>query len=409
MTWGLLLIVVIVFILLEAFFSGSEFSFVSCNRPKILRLAKENHTGAILAKTLLSKPEQLFSTTVVGTTLTINILSCITTLFIIKNFGYSKEWLNLIFLTPIILIFGEFVPKMYAKAKADTLVLKLGKPLLVFSFLLYPITKFFNLYAKFLKNIFGMGTHKDFFLSREEIKAAIPTSRESDVTANEQLLIERIFEFDQKKIKDILRPLIEVIAIEETKTVKEGLKLIIESGHSRLPVYRERIDNIVGLLVAFDCLKAEDLQKPIHQLMQPAFFVPESKNAEELLDELKSKPMAIAVNEFGGAEGIITQEDVVEEIVGEIEDEYDEPVNLIKKIAKNTYLVDARIEIDDLKDALKLNIPKDEDYQTLSGFLLKRMQKIPKKWDSMTLHSVEYIIQNATDRTIEEVCIVLKN
>jgi magnesium and cobalt transporter len=263
-----------------------------------------------------------------------------------------------------------------------------------------PITKFFNLYAKFLKNIFGMGTHKDFFLSREEIKAAIPTSRESDVTANEQLLIERIFEFDQKKIKDILRPLIEVIAIEETKTVKEGLKLIIESGHSRLPVYRERIDNIVGLLVAFDCLKAEDLQKPIHQLMQPAFFVPESKNAEELLDELKSKPMAIAVNEFGGAEGIITQEDVVEEIVGEIDDEHDtDDDSAFIRSQGDSFIVKALTPVEDFNAYFQATL-SDERADTVGGLVMMELGRLPKGGETVDLDRFHFRVLRADNRRI---------
>jgi CBS domain containing-hemolysin-like protein len=227
------------------------------------------------------------------------------------------------------------------------------------------------------------------------------------VTAAERQLIERVLEFNRISVKEMLRPLIEVVAIEETQTVEEAVKLLVESGHSRIPVYQERIDRIVGVLSTLHCLNAPDLKAPIKSIMESAYFVPDSQSLDDLYVELKTRPMAIAVNEFGGAEGIITMEDVMEEIVGEIEDEYDDPPKLYHRMGENTYIVNARIEMDDLEDILKLSLPQDDDYQTLGGFLLKKMQKIPKKWDSIVIDQVEYVVQSATDRAIEEVYIIV--
>jgi putative hemolysin len=406
---SLLFVVGLAFVclLLEAFFSGSEIAFISANRPKLYRKAKEKNPQALLAKSLLSQPERLFSTTVVGTTLAINCATTIATLYLVRRFGYQHEWITLVVLTPIILIFAEFIPKTLCRQQADTMVLSLARPLLVFSFMLYPLTKLFSLYAQVLKRLLGENSEKGFFLSREEIKAALPASRGTDVTSSERMLIERILEFGKMTVKEMLRPLIDVVAIEEEKSIGEAVKLINESGHSRIPVYQERIDRIVGVIQNFDCLQAPDLAEPVKNLMQPAFFVPESKPLDELLLELKTRPMAVAVNEYGGAEGIITLEDVMEEIVGEIEDEYDEPPKLYHRIGENSYIVSARMEVDDLREILKLPLPKDDDYQTLGGFLLKRMQKIPKKWDSTVIENVEYVVQSATDRSIEEVYIIV--
>jgi putative hemolysin len=397
----------LVCLLLEAFFSGSEIAFISANRPKLYRKAKEGHPNAVLAKNLLSQPERLFSTTVVGTTLAINLSTTIATLYLVRRFGYQHEWITLVILTPVILIFGEFIPKTLCRNRADGVVLGLARPLLVLSFVLYPLTKLFSLYAQILKRLLGESPEKGFFLSREEIKAALPASRGTDVTSSERMLIERILEFGKMTVKEMLRPLIDVVAIEEEKTIGEAIQLINESEHSRIPVYQERIDRIVGVIQNFDCLQAPDLSEPVKNLMQPAFFVPESKPLDELLLELKTRPMAVAVNEYGGAEGIITLEDVMEEIVGEIEDEYDEPPKLYHRIGENSYIVSARMEVDDLREILKLPLPKDDDYQTLAGFLLKRMQKIPKKWDSTVIENVEYVVQSATDRSIEEVYIIV--
>lgn len=401
------ILLILIFITLEAFFSGSEIAFLSASRPRLFRRAKEKDPDALLAKTLLNKPERLFSTSVAGTVLCISASSVIGTLTIFHFFGHEKDWLNFVFLTPLILVFGEFVPKMVARIKADKLILQLARPIYWASIVLYPVTKLLSLYAQTLKMVLGESPDKSFFLSREEIKAALPASRGSDVTPSERYLIERILEFGKITVKEMLRPLIDIVAIEENEPMTRAVKLFSESGHSRLPVYRERIDKIVGVIQGWDCLKAEDLSKPVKVAMQPALYVPESKPLDELLSELKSRPMAIAVNEYGGAEGIVTMEDVMEEIVGEIEDEYDEPPKLYRKISENSFIVSARMEIDDLRQGLNIPIPQDDDYQTLAGFLLKRMQKIPKKWDSTVIDGVEYVIQSATDRSVEEVYIII--
>jgi len=200
-----------------------------------------------------------------------------------------------------------------------------------------------------------------------------------------------------------------MVAVEQNQTLLEAIKIIHESGHSRLPVYEERIDKIVGVIQGFDCICAPQLGILVKEIMKAPLFVPDSKPVDELLDELKTQPMAIVVNEFGGAEGMITLEDVVEEVVGEIEDEYDEQPQLYRQISDNAFLVSARMEMDVLKDLIKISYPPSEDYQTLGGFLLKHMQKIPKKWDSTLIDGVEYIIQSATERSIEEVYLIVHN
>ena len=404
----LLALGLIILLMLEAFFSGSEMAFISASRPKLFRKAKEKNAEAIRAKNMLNRPETLFSTTIVGTTLAITTATTVTTLFTIEHFGYNLEWVNLIFLTPLILIFGEFVPKTIGRIQADSLILVLARPLQVFSRIFTPLTAALSLYAQLLKKITSENPERGFFLSREELKAALPASQGSDVTSAERLLIERILESGQITVREILCPLIRVIAIEETQTIRDAIALLTESRHSRLPVYQERVDNIVGLIHGFDCLKANDLSQPVKTIMQTPLYVPESRPLQELLDELKLRPMAIAVNEYGGAEGILTMEDVMEEIVGEIEDEYDEPPKLYRKIGEHSYVVNAKMEISQIQEQLHLDLPESDDYQTLAGFLLQRMQKIPKKWDSTIIDGVEYVVQAASDRSIEEVYVTIK-
>lgn len=405
---SIIILLIAICLIAEAFFSGAEIAFLSASKPKILRRAKEKDPAAGLVKKLLANPEYLFSTTVVGTTVAISSATTLATIYILHHYGNNYEWINLVVLTPVILIFGEFVPKMFARSRPDNLVLSLATPLRFFGWFLYPLTTILSIYAQALKLILGESPDKSFFLSREEIKAALPASQGSDVTHSERVLIERILEFQKTTVKEMFHPLIDVIAIEEKASLKEALQLMGESGHSRLPVYQGRVDRIVGVIMGFDCLNSTDLNVSVKSFMREPFFVPESKPVDELLLELRKKPMAIAVNEFGGAEGIITMEDVVEEIVGDIEDEYDQPPKMYYRIGENSYIVNARMEIDAIRENLHIDLPKDdEEYQTLGGFLLHKMQHIPKKWDAITIDGIEYIIQSATDRTIEEVYLIL--
>lgn len=408
MSLALVACLIALFLLCEAFFSGSEIAFVSSNRPALQRLAKEGNPSAMLAKSLLSRPELLFSTTVVGTSLSVNLCTTLSTLYLLERFGHQGEWLTVLLLTPLILLFGEFIPKTLARARPDEMSMKMARPLTAASVLLYPFTRLVTLYARLLRKVLGEAPgSKSFFLSREEIKAAIPASRGSDVTPHERLLIGRILDFANTTAGDMLRPLIDVVAVEESAPLEVAVKIFADSGHSRLPVYRERVDSVVGVLHAFDCLNAEDLTTPIGQWMRPALFIPESMPVDELFAEMGNRSMAVAVNEYGGAQGIITMEDIIEEIVGEIEDEYDEPPSLYYRIGENSYVVNARMEIEDIRETLKVPIPEDPEYKTLAGFLLKRMQKIPKKWDSAMIDGVEYVVQSATDRAVEEVYIIV--
>jgi len=207
LTLSLFLLVVLT-LAAEAFFSGSEIAFISASRPKLYKKAKENIPNALLAKFLIAKPERLFSTTVVGTNLCMNLITAVVTLVIIRRFGVEQGWLSAFLLTPLILVFGEFIPKIIARNRADELVLKLAKPLNFASVILSPLTKIFGLYARLLKNLLGESTDKSFFLSREEIQAALPSSRGSDVTQSERKLISKILDFNQMTVKEVFRPLI---------------------------------------------------------------------------------------------------------------------------------------------------------------------------------------------------------
>ncbi|MFQ5787986.1 MAG: hemolysin family protein, partial [Thermodesulfobacteriota bacterium] len=207
---------------------------------------------------------------------------------------------------------------------------------------------------------------------------------------------------------EIMIPLIQVTALSEDTPIKEAIKVIKETGHSRIPIYKDRVDNITGMLIAFYLLGANP-QEPLKNYSRPPFFVPESKPVDELLDEMKKgrAGMAVVVDEYGGAVGVITLEDILEEVVGEIEDEYDKGIKFWRKISNVEYLINTKIDIEDINEELRLGLPEGE-YETLSGFLLSKVGSIPKVGERIIYKNYSFIVTKASSRFIEEVKLILK-
>ncbi|MDX1779119.1 MAG: hemolysin family protein, partial [Thermodesulfobacteriota bacterium] len=230
------------------------------------------------------------------------------------------------------------------------------------------------------------------------------SKQKSDLTTEEEVMIDRLSDFSQTLVKEAMIPLIEITAVEDTATVNETIETISNMGHSRLPVYHERIDNVIGIVNSFDLLGAPQTGQSITSLIRTVPFVPESKPIDELLIELQKNRthMAIAVDEYGGTVGIITMEDILEEIVGEIQDEYDTAERAYRKIGWNRYRVSARMEIDQLREQISLILP-DGDYETLGGFLLQQFEHIPSPGESTTYQNYTFTIESADERSIGEV------
>lgn len=253
-----------------------------------------------------------------------------------------------------------------------------------------------------------MGKKKN---TREEIRSILSyTRRETELKSSEKRMIKRIFDFKDSQAKHALIPLVRVDAVEDTTTVEETLKIFVRHRHSRMPVYCERIDNIVGILEFSDLFAATDFQQPIRNYVSSAYYVPETQSLEDVIREMREEDneMAIVVDEHGGAVGVLTFEDIVEEIVGEISDEYDTDSPPYKELSELSWLVLARMEIQQINDQLKLNIPQG-DYETLSGFLLQQFGRIPDSRDELffttSAGNLKFTIRKATQRQIEAVLI----
>ena len=394
-------------LLLQGFFAGSEIALISCDKIKIKALADQGSKSAKLVMSAFSEVERFLSTTLVGINLSLITSTIILTFYIQNKYGSGGELYTVLILTPLIVIFGQVVPKAVFQKKRNTTILWAIYPLWVASKVFYPILIFVNVFTKKLLNL--IGSTENTFITREELIDVIEGDASKPTTDHKERIIKRIFRFSETTVDEIMIPLIHVSALNEEGKVGDAIKMIKETGHSRIPIFSERVDNITGMLHSFYLLGADPNEK-IKGFSQAPFYVPESKLVDELLDEMKEgrAGMAVVVDEYGGAVGVITLEDILEEVVGEIEDEYDKGIKLWRKTAEGEYLINPKIEIDVINDDLGLGIPESDDYETLSGFLLSEVGSIPETGDKIKLKNYVFTITKATSRSIDEVKLAIK-
>ena len=401
------LILVTLFIFMEAFFSGCEIGLISINRFKIQQEALENKAGALLIQKMLDHPERFFSTTSVGTNIAVVSSTAIFTAYMVNQVGPKGDFLAMLIISPIILFAGEIVPKMVFQAKADTLIPVLVHPLTVFTRLFGPVT---NIFAKIYNRLFGWifstaeGARKAL-VSREALVHVVhPESEHAELDPAEKKMIHRIFNLGKTTVEQCMVPLVQIYGISDSATLAEANKIANETGFSRLPVFHERMFNLIGILNTFDLLTAPTDNSPITPLIRPAYYVPANKKVDDLLRELQQRGlhMAFVVDEYGGCIGIVTVEDLLEEIVGDIEDEFDEPEGQIEPYPAGGYLVDGEVEVQALNEKLGLNLPLG-DYETVAGLVLDRLEKIPAPGDQVDLGDYRLTVRDAGKRKINTV------
>ena len=404
-----ILIFLIVFLLvIQAFFAGSEIALISCDKIKIRSLADNGSTSAKLVLDAYDQVERFLSTSLVGINLSLILNTLLLTFFLEEKYGVGSELYTVLILSPLIVIFGQVVPKAVFQSRRNTIILWAIYPLWIISKLFFPILFFVDLFTKGLWKI--IGKEKDTSITREELIDVIEGDKSKPVTDYDKRVLKRIFGFSETRVDEIMIPLVNVKAIEENAYVRQAIDLIKATGHTRIPVFSERIDNIKGILHAFYLLGFDNTSDPVKRYTRPAYYVPESKLVSELLDEMKEEriTMAIVVDEYGGAVGILTIEDILEEVVGEIEDEYDKGTKLWRKVKDGEYLINPMIEIDQINDDLGFAIPEDEDYETLGGFILSKFASIPEVGERISYKDKIFVVTKASDRSVDEVKLVLK-
>jgi len=398
---------VILFLLaMEGFFSGSEMAIVNCDKLKMRSEASSGARGALLVERMLEKPERLLGTTLVGTNLAVVTNTILVAFLLIERFPDRGELYTVLIMSPLILFWGETLPKSLFRQRADVLAPRVIYVLYAASRIFAPILWFITAIHRMLpKDTSRMGEAGVGILEREDLKLLLRLPQKgSDMMQEERRMVDRLIELPSKKVDEVMIPLVDVVAVPDRATLNEAIGLMVEKGYSRLPVFRERVVNIVGLLHHFDLLLEKDRSRGITSLARTAFYVPETKQVYELLLDMKKRghSMAIAVDEYGGATGIITVEDILEEIVGEIEDEYDPKRSTLTKIGSSSYLLDARIEVDHLNERLQLDLPEG-DYETLAGFLLSQLGVVPEEGEVFRLKNLVFSVEKATPRSIQKV------
>lgn len=410
--------------LVNAFFAGAEMAVVSVNKNRIKVLADEGSKRAALLQTLFEDSTKFLSTIQVAITLAGFFSSASAATGIsqvlggwIAQFGipYSNT-IAVVVVTIILsyftLVFGELVPKRIALQKAEAFSLFVVQPIYIISKILSPFIKLLSLSTNGFLHLIGMKTENlEEAVSEEEIKKMLETGSENGVFNEiEKEMINSIFSFDDKTAKDVMVPRREVFAIDIEEPLEKILDEILETRHSRIPVYEEQIDNIIGILqvkdVMIEARKKSFEEVDIRALLKEAFFVPDGKSTDELFREMQrtKNRMAVLIDEYGGVSGILTVEDLVEEVMGEITDEHEEEVVELQKIGEKEYLLDGSILIEELNEKLNLKL-ETENYDTLSGYLIEELGYIPKDSGQCELNAdgVHFKILEVKEKRIRKV------
>ena len=399
-------IIFLTFLALEAFFSGSEIALIAANPQKIRKSSQVSPSRIEMTLDLLKDRERILATTLCGTNLSVVTNSILITSFLLSQFSEKGEFYAVILLTPLLLIFGEIIPKTLFQQHANSIALKVAYPIWLASYVFYPLVFLITKVTQYLFHLSGAKrSHGLPFVTREELRLIVKMSRKgSDLTPEEITMIDRLFDFAHTTVKEAMVPLVDVVAVEDTATVKEVVELIDIKGHSRFPVYQERIDNIIGVINSFDLLDSSLSESPIASFIRTVSYVPEVKPVDGLLVEMQKQRnhLSIVVDEYGGSVGIITIEDILEEIVGEIEDEYDPDKKLYRRTGEGRYIVNARMEVDQMCELFPITLPEG-DYETLGGFLLEQFGHIPHPGEVLHFRNMTFTVLSSDERSIGRV------
>ncbi|PIE34218.1 hypothetical protein CSA56_08790 [candidate division KSB3 bacterium] len=393
-------------LLFEGFFSGSEIAIISVDKIKLRHLVSLGSKGAAQAQKMLQQPERFLGTTLVGTNISVVLASVLlTTIFSgIPRFSNNVELYVAVILTPLVLLFGEIVPKSVFQRHADALVPIIAVPLNMAFTLFYPVVLLVSTITNAILR--GIGVEKkerQQTLTREELKFLIRTdTRGTDAEQQRKEMMSRVFEFGDTTVEEVLVPLVDVYALEKGAAISTAIEQIQECGFSRIPIYEDRVDQLIGVIHAFDLLKATPDDTAIDRFIRKPYYVPNTMPLVELVKGMQHHraQIAIVVNEYGGSLGIVTLEDSLEEIVGDIEDEFDElSGDMYQKLPDGSFRINARMEIDDINETLSFKIPEGA-FETLGGFLLSKFRHIPIPGEHLEHQGTLFTIEEVTERTI---------
>ncbi|RMW34917.1 MAG: HlyC/CorC family transporter [Nitrosopumilus sp.] len=387
---------------LSGFFSGLEVALVGVRKSKVVQLLNEEKKGAKALHKLKTNPSWMMSSVNLGNNLVNVGASALATSVAIRMFGDEGLGIAVGIMTFLILIFGEITPKTYCNANSTKIALRYAPVLLGFSYVFYPVVKFFEVVTKGVVRLTG-SSYAPPPITEEEIKGVIDQGLEEKALEKDEMeLVHGALKFDDTVIRSVMTPRTKMFTLNSKMLLFEALPQINQSGHSRIPIYGETQDDIVGFIHARDVLK--ELEKDnevvsLEQIARKPVFASQEKMVSSLLKEMKGRKthMAIVVDEHGGVEGLVTLEDLLEEIVGEIEDETDLTRKTgYERIDQDTIVTNGDIEIDIVNEIFKTNVPEGDDYATLSGLLHERLQDIPQEGDKVEVEDLRIVVEKVS-------------
>jgi len=400
-------------VVMEGFFSGTEIAFISLNRHKLAHRVEKGDRAAILLDSRFRSPANLYATTSIGTNIfVVSGAALMTGYFNRMSYG-DADLLTMLVMAPATLLFGEIIPKAMFQRLADTISYIAIYPLVVAQKILSPVTWVSAGITRAMMRLAGVDENYDLRkITYEEIRHIfMMEEKKMDLHPDEQKMINRIFGLKNITVEPCMVPLIHLTAVEKNEPIASVRKKFEEAQFSRVPVFSERIFNIIGIINAFDVLRYSENARIAMDLSRPAFYVYKKKKVDNLLPEMQEAgvQMAVVVNEYSDAIGIVTREDLLEEIFGEIQDEYDKEQEApqAREAGPNRWLADGMVEIDLLNERFNLGLPAG-DYETLAGYLLTSLERIPRKGETISIGDYRFLIKDATDRGIRQVEISAK-
>jgi CBS domain containing-hemolysin-like protein len=398
----------VIFLLIgfSAFFSSSEIAMFSLAKHRVDALVDDNVPGADVVDELKSNPHRLLVTILVGNNIVNIAMSSLATALVSLYFDPGSAVLVSTFgITSLVLLFGESAPKSYAVEHTESWALRIARPLKYSEYVLLPLVIVFDRLTRIINRITGGRSEiETSYVTRDEIQDLIQTGeREGVIEEDEREMLDRIFQFNQTIVKEVMTPRLDMTAVAKDATIEEAIETCVHSDHERIPVYDGNLDNVIGTVTVRDLVREKHYGEgdiPLTDIVQPTLHVPESKNVDELLTEIQDNRlrMVIVIDEFGTTEGLVTLEDMVEEIVGDIlEDDEEEAFEFIDT---NETLVRGEVNIDEVNDELELDLPEGEEFETLAGFIFNRVGRLVEEGEQITFDNITICIEQVDNTRI---------
>jgi putative hemolysin len=400
---------VVVLLLFSSLYSMAETAMMALSRGRAHKLAEEGVPHGRTLELMSQEPNRILGTVLVGNNLANVAASAVATGLFFNMYGASGITISTVVMTVVVLLVAEITPKTYAAHHPDRVAIRLARFLLISMAIFTPVVRVFTAVGVGVLRLFGVHAEGGRLLTEEEIRTLVDVGEQEGVLeAEERQMIQGIFELGDTPVRDVMVPRIDMDAVPLHATLREAWEALVHAGHSRLPVFRQTRDDVVGVLYARDILAYvhdRSLDSPVESLIRPVHFVPESKKVDEVLRDFRREHthIAIVLDEYGGTAGLVTIEDLLEEIVGEIQDEYDLDGPEIREIAPGEmYDVDGRVTLDELRDEWGLDF-EAEDVDTIGGYILHLLGRAPVQGETVRSGSWELTASVVTGRRVKRV------